>query len=85
MSTILIIVGIVIVIALIAFLVQRTGARRKVAQLEDTSAERRERAQHHDAKAAELESEVDRHRAHADEHKSVANEAEQKLEDRGAR
>jgi FtsZ-interacting cell division protein ZipA len=79
MTTVLIIIGIVLVVALVLFLAKRIGARRQVKRLEGTSQERRQRAKEHNIRAAQLEQELERERVQADQHTSAAREAEEKL------
>jgi uncharacterized membrane-anchored protein YhcB (DUF1043 family) len=79
MGTVLVIIGIVIVAALVLFLVRRIGGRKQVERLETVSDERRRRAEQHNARAAELEQQLERERVHADQHRSAAREAEEKL------
>jgi hypothetical protein len=61
------------------FSLSASARRKQVKRLESVSDERRQRAQQHGARAAQLEQELERERVHADQHSSAAREAEEKL------
>jgi hypothetical protein len=85
MTTVLIVIGIVLVVALVLFLAKRIGGRRQVKRLKGTSQERRQRAREHNIRVAQLEQELERERVQADQLTSAAREAEAKLATKGKR